>query len=213
MKKRYLSLVVLVLISMSGCVQVDDTSIPKLQQTIIFENFQNITTGTGSNEPAVTIPSWINYNRLGSRKWFGRSSTINGNSVRYAEFNSFFSVAAVDPFDEVWMITPVMDFSNTKNETLRFKTRTRFWAGECLKVLISEDFDGTQEGITLATWTELEVSLPTTSMDLGSPFVENSVDISSDSNRVYVAFKYEGSKQTGLTTTYHINDVIIFENN
>lgn len=213
MKKCFLTVVMLGLVFLTGCVQEDDTSIPKLQSPILLENFQNITIGSGSNEPAVTLPGWINHNRLGSRRWFGRSSTINSTTVRFAEFNSFFSNAATDPFDEVWLITPVMDFSSTTNEVLRLRTRTRFWAGECLTVLMSEDFDGTIEGISTATWTQIPVTLPNTSMDLGDPFVESISDINSTSNTVYIAFKYSGSRQTGLTTTYHISDVIVYENN
>lgn len=192
----------------TSCVNEDDTAIPTIKQLILNESFESVVTGSGSNEAAINLEGWGNYAVAGSRKWHGRIFSNN----KYAEFSSFYSNATTDPNDEIWLTSPALDFSNTSNEAFSFESKIRFWQGAALTVFVSEDYDGTQAGIATATWTELSPVLPnSTQADL---FVSSGiVDLSMyNSNNVRVAFRYIGSKQTGLTTTYQLDNIKIFEN-
>jgi hypothetical protein len=205
---KLIFLSVLTLGVFTSCVNEDDTAIPTIKQLILNESFESVVTGSGSNEAAINLEGWGNYAVVGSRKWHGRIFSNN----KYAEFSSFYSNATTDPNDEIWLTSPALDFSNTSNEAFSFESKIRFWQGAALTVFVSEDYDGTQAGIATATWIELNPVLPTsTQADL---FVSSGiVDLSMyNSNNVRVAFRYIGSKQTGLTTTYQLDNIKIFEN-
>ena len=209
MKNIYKSIFLLVLssVTLTSCVSEEDTAIPTIKELILNESFETVITGSGSTEVPIELEGWSNYTVAGSRKWHGRTFSNN----KYAEFSSFYSNASTDPNDEVWLISPALDFSNTSNETFSFETKIRFWQGAALTVYVSDDYDGTQAGIATATWTALTPVLPTsTQADVIVP--SGNIDLSMYSSNVRVAFKYVGSKQTGLTTTYQIDNIKIFEN-
>ncbi|MET0946548.1 MAG: choice-of-anchor J domain-containing protein [Flavobacterium sp.] len=193
---------------LTSCVSEDDFDIPTIKQLILHESFETVTTGSGATEVPIAIDGWGNYAVVGSRKWHGR--TFSGN--KYAEFSSFYSNAATDPNDEVWLTTPAIDLSSTSYEALSFETKIRFWQGAALTVYVSEDYDGTQAGIATATWTQLNPVLPTSTqadVSVSSGIIDLSMY---NSNNVRIAFKYVGSKQSGLTTTYQLDNIKIFEN-
>ncbi|WP_161625336.1 choice-of-anchor J domain-containing protein [Flavobacterium suncheonense] len=191
---------------LTSCVNEDDFDIPPVKELILAEGFETTTTGSGSNEVPIALEGWTNYNRTATRKWHSRIFSDN----KYAEFSSFYSDAGTN--DEVWLISPAMDLSSTANELFSFETKIRFWAGACLTVFVSEDFDGTPDGIATATWTELNPTLPGSGQE--DVFVNSGdLDLSSfNSSNVRVAFKYTGSKQTGVTTTYQLDNIKVFEN-
>lgn len=201
-------LLLLTLVVFSSCVKDDDYAIPRVVELILNETFEGTTTGSGSNEVAIALDGWVNHAVVGSRKWHSRIFSNN----KYAEFSSFYSVVGTDPNDEVWLITPSLDLSTTNNETLSFDSKVRFYEGEVVTVYVSENYDGTVEGISTATWTQLTPTLPNASqIDV---FINSgNLDLSMyNSNNVRVAFKYTGSKQTNLTTTFQLDNIKIFEN-
>lgn len=205
---KKLSLVAVALFTLTSCIKEDDYAIPTVIELLLNETFESTTTGSGANEVVISLEGWGNYSVVGSRKWHSRIFSNN----KYAEFSSFFSVAATDPNDEIWLITPAVDLTNSVNEVLSFDTKIRFWQGECLTVYVSENYDGTQAGISTATWTQLNPVLPTSSQ--ADIFVNSgNIDLSMyNSSNVRVAFKYVGSKQNNVTTTYQLDNIKIFEN-
>jgi hypothetical protein len=205
MKKIFkLSLVLLTIGLATGC--TGDEELAPYKAQFFSETFESSTPGSGSNEVPIAIPGWTNYNALGSRKW----SCKTFDDTNFAEFSSFYSIALTDPNDEAWLITSKLDFTATQAETLNFKVESRFSNGAVLKVLISTDFDGTTAGIATATWTEVPVTLPTAD----NAFVSSGLtDLSAyESNNVYIAFKYIGSKAANKTTTFQIDNIKLFEN-
>lgn len=199
----------LAFVTLSSCVDDDETAIPTIREVLYLEDFESTTTGSGSVEVPISIEGWANYAVQGSRKWHAR--TFSGS--KYAEFSSFYSVASTDPNDEIWLVTPAIDLSSTSNEVFSFTSKIRFHEGDVLTVFISENYDGTEEGIATATWTELDVIIPTAAQE-DLYISSGNVDISSyNSTNVRIAFKYTGSKQTGVTTTHQIDNIKIFENN
>lgn len=192
--------------SLVGC--SDDTELAPYKPLIFSQTFQTIEYGSGSTEVPIDIEGWSNFNTLGSRVWIGKYFSSESN--RYTEFSSFYSDASNDPADETWLITSKLDFTATANEALSFRSKTRFANGAELKVLVSTDFDGTQAGAATATWTELTPTLPAVDDAWTN---SGALDLSTiNSNSVYIAFKYIGSKSQGKTTTFQLDNIKIYEN-
>ena len=209
MKNNILKIVFLLALTSSvltSCVKDDDFDIPSIRELILNETFETSTTGSGANEVPIQLEGWSNYNTTNSRLWHARLFSSN----KYAEFSSFFSASAAN--DEAWLITPALNLSTTSNEVFSFDTKIRFWEGEALTVLVSEDYDGTMAGLASATWVVLNPILPNSTQ--GDVFINSgNLDLSDyNSENVRIAFKYVGSKN-GVTTTYQIDNIKVFENN
>lgn len=205
MKNNFLRIVLVfaTLILVSSCDE-DETDIAPFKPLIFSQNFEAEPFGSGSTEIPINIAGWGNYNQLGTRKWICKSF----NDSNFAEFSSFYSAAGTS--DETWLITSKLDFTKTTNETFLFTSKTRFANGAQLKALVSTDYNGTQAGISTATWTELNIALPTAD-DVAT--LSGNIDLSSiESDNVYIAFKYIGSKAGGTTTTFQLDDIKLFEN-
>ncbi|WP_445456376.1 DUF5017 domain-containing protein [Flavobacterium sp. HNIBRBA15423] len=181
---------------------------------VIGENYENSDTGSGSNEVAASTIGWLNVNFAGSgRLWNVKSYTDPATDIKnqFAEFSSFYSNAS-DPDDEVWMITSKMNFAETPiTESFTFDCQTRFSNTAVLKVLISTNFNGEENNITSATWEELAVTLPSTDNVWTNSGVIDMSNYQTFEN-VYIAFKYTGSKSTGATTTFRLDNIRVFEN-
>lgn len=210
MKNNILKIVFLLALTSSvltSCVKEDDFDIPPIKQLILSEGFETSTTGSGSTEVPISIEGWLNFNTStnSTRLWHARIFSSN----KYAEFSSFFSANGTN--DEAWLITPALDLTTSENELFSFDTKIRFWQGAALTVFISEDYDGTQAGLTTATWTELNPVLPVSGQE--DVFVNSgNIDLSAyNSQNVRIAFKYTGSK-AGVTTTYQLDNIKVFEN-
>lgn len=191
----------------TSCVKDDDYDVvTDYIPVLVGNNFENESRGSGSNEVAVNLPGWLNVAVEGSRLWHVRQ--FDGN--QYAEFSSFFSYN--NPNDDIWLITSKMDFAATPDsESLTFDTKKRISNSAEFKVLISTDFDGNKDNISTSTWEELDFISP----DSDDVFVNSGiVNLSNyqNSNNVYVAFRYIGSKANGATTTFQIDNIRIFEN-
>lgn len=187
----------------TGC--TGDSEVAPYKPIFFAQGFEASAVGSGSTEVPIVIDGWTNVNTLGSRKWIGK--TFNDNI--FAEFSSFYSTAATLN-DEAWLITSKIDFTKTEKEALNFELQSRFSNGAELRVLVSTDFDGTVAGISTATWTEITFTRPTAD----NAFVNSGIiDLSTyESDNVYVAFKYIGSKPGNKTTTFQLDKIKLFEN-
>ena len=206
MKLNFLRTIVLLAFGSSvltSCVGDDDYVIPTVFSYAFNEGFETSPTGSGSNEVAIGLTGWVNYNATATRLWHAR--TFDNNV--YAEFSSFFSAAGTS--DVTWLITPAIDLTATSGEVLSFATKTRFANGYPLTAFISTDYDGTTAGIATATWTPLTFTAPTSD----DVFVNSgNIDVSSyASSNVRIAFKYTGSK-AGVTTTLQLDNIKITKN-
>ena len=198
---------VLGLTVLTSCSNEDDYAIPPYKPVFFSENFEMVTAGSGSTEIPIAIDGWINTNLTGTRTWIGKTFSNN----KFAEFSSFYSGA--NTTDDVWLITDKLDFTKTTNETLMFTSINRFYEGAVLKVYVSEDFDGTIPNISTATWTELNPTLPTSAAQNDVKVASGQMDLSSfTGNNVRIAFRYQGSKAAGLTTTFQLDNIKVYEN-
>jgi len=205
--KHYLILAIITLAVIS-CVSDDDYQIPNYRKVLLFETFESLPAGSGSNELAVNLDGWINENiGTGDRLWHVRQFSNN----KFADFSSNFSDNNVT--DENWLITPEIHLENASS--LRFSTEVRFHNFNNLSVWISTDYDGTTEGISTANWQPLEDAFISGASENGNNIFTESGDIDltkyTDSN-IRIGFKYVGSKSGNQSSTYRIDNITIFEN-
>lgn len=206
MKNKFKSLLLLSLTSLLtvSCVSDDDYVIPTVYDYAFNETFSDVPVGSGSTEVAIDKEGWVNVNFLSTRLWHGREYSND----KYAEFSSYYSNSGTS--DEVWLITPAIDLTSSNGEILSFTTKYRYSNGDVLRAYISTDFDGNEANINTSNWEELNIILPSED-DVKTK--SGDINLSSyNSTNVRIAFVYEGSKATGLTTTCQLDDIKILKN-
>lgn len=117
----------------------------------------------------------------------------------------------------VWLITPQVDLEAATTPYLTFFVTAGYYNADCLSVQISTDFDGTEAGITSATWTDVtsKFTLPKTpTSGYGTLSTAGMGDLSTyKGKKVYVAFKYDGDATSTpvKTTTFQVDNVKVCE--
>jgi hypothetical protein len=108
---------------------------------------------------------------------------------------------------KTWLITPAINLDTTTNEALTFATIDGYDNGATLQVFISSNYDGGSNPEN-ATWTQLPAAISSghTSSYATTFLPSGSVDISSFSGNVYIAFVYQGA-DPAHTTTYEISSI------
>lgn len=163
----------------------------------------------------ITIEGWINKDFVGTLAWAGRS--YSGNLYAQVSANNSGSL------NQVYLVTTQIDLSNAIAPLFSFDINVGYWNANCLSVLISEDFDGTEGGVTTATWTDLSSNFtipvtPTTGYGVFAP--AGTADLSSYvGKKVYIAFKYDADGRSDAdrgtdpkkTTTYQIDNIKVSE--
>lgn len=149
---------------------------------------------------------WTNFIEEGTEGWeaytSGGTNASQGVSARVGSFNSG------DASSVAWLITPQIDLDTNSDVTLQFETSNSFSDGSTMEVLFSNDWDGTEAGITTATWGILSDAYVTSDDDFfGDWFESGIVDLSCASGQIYVAFKYVGSDNSDFDGTYELDFV------
>lgn len=206
MKKIFkLSVVALTLGLAIGC--TSDESVPPYKPVFFAETFNGIAkedVGVGHN---IALTGWSNVSLNGGKKWEARTY---GDEI-YAQLSSF---NTGETNMDTWLVTPVINLDQTIKEALTFDYVAGYYTGQAVSVLVSTDYDGsnTAAAINAATWTNMNVTLPVYSTNSYPPFSSSgAIDLSQFNGNVYVAFRYVGSS-SGVTTTYEIDDIKLFEN-
>lgn len=168
---------------------------------VFEENFQSAVDNTN-----LDINGWLNYAESGSAVWTEQVYKGNG----YAEFTPYKSG---DTSNIAWLISPSIDLDAQDGEILTFQTEHAYPdAGhEPLEVFISTDFDGTEAGVTTASWTLLTFKVSYIE-DYGSWFTftnSGEIDLSSYTGTAYIGFRYTGSDTNNQNMTLHIDNVKI----
>ncbi|SHE40176.1 choice-of-anchor J domain-containing protein [Dysgonomonas macrotermitis] len=146
---------------------------------------------------------WQSKDLKGTYNW--QAKTYDSNF--FAEVSSYKSTGE----NEIWLISPQVDLGQVANPYLSFDICVRNPAGDLLTVWVSKDFDGTN--VAAATWTNISskftIPVPSASMNDFEDAGMGSLS-SFAGEKVYVAFKYVGNGVTGLTTTYRVDNVNVF---
>lgn len=151
---------------------------------------------------AVTaIDGWQNVAVQGTSQWVDKSY----NSNIYTQMTAYKAPGVC----ESWFVSPkatVIDGS-----VLSFDVCVGSYNADCLKVLISTDYDGTN--LATAKWTDVTSSfnipkIPTSGS--GTLGAAGSLSLSSYVGKeVYVAFKYFGDGANSKTTTYQLDNIFV----
>ena len=143
-----------------------------------------------------SIPAgWTQKQVAGDKAWYVPS--FNGNN--YAAMTGFKGTA---PFDQ-WLLSPAIDMDKVSNKTLTFDTQVNGYGATTttLKVYIVTD------PANLATATELKATFataPAAGADGKTKYSEwvksGNVDLAKYKGKVYIAFRYQASKDANYAT-------------
>ena len=159
----------------------------------VDEDFEN-----GSNNATVEVAGWTNFAVKGSRLW--QFKEFSGNV--YCQATAYNDGS---PEMETWLVTPGIELTSAK--TLTFESAKAFWEHDGLSVWVSTDFvcDPTK-----ATWQPLNAVLAGQSDADHAWIPSGDIDLSGLTGQtVFIGFKYVGSNNSGLTTSYRIDNVTI----
>lgn len=162
-------------------------------------NSINVDFNDQEDKKDIAITGWSNIKCEGDRLW--QAKEFDGNV--YASVSSY---KAEGDNNVVYLMTPKLNI--TSSSKLSFRSAVAYHKHDGLKVLISNDYDGSD--VNSATWTELSANLAGSS-NANYEWVESgNVDLSSFSGTAVIAFQYTGNKSS-KTTTAIVDDVKITE--
>ena len=189
---------------LTSCVGDDDYVIPSIRNVFFMEDFETATV----NQP-ISLTGWSNVSlNGGAKKWEAKTF----DDEIYTQLSAF---GSSEPNMDTWLISPSINLDNTSNEAFAFLYKAAYHNGNAISVSISQDYDGsnTVTAVNEATWTTLDSSLPDY-LTSGYPTnFSNSgpIDISSYNGNVHIAIRYLGGS-SGISTTYQIDDIKLYEN-
>ncbi len=157
----------------------------------------DVVTSLDENFDASTdIPAgWFQKQAAGDKAWYVR----NFNENNYITMSGFKGTA---PFDQ-WLISPAIDMDKVTDKTLSFDTQVNGYGATTttLKVYIVTD------PTNLATATELKATFataPAAGADGKTKYSEwvksGNVDLAKHKGKVYIAFRYQASKDANYAT-------------
>ncbi|HXB39723.1 MAG TPA: DUF5689 domain-containing protein [Bacteroidia bacterium] len=182
----------------------------------------------GSASFNTALPGWYNINQIGYAQWQGTTA----NNLNFPSATTYLSGV---PRNVIWLITPAIKSSPTKNILFRTATGAFPASGKPLQVsvFLSTDFNGIAgsgngTGTNLGTaqvpssnpahWTDITSQFPAIQIGTSGTYIftnssSSPVQLSSFlpanyTGTFYIGFRYTGN-QTDSTTTYGIDNVII----
>lgn len=180
-----------------------------VESIFLEEAFEGYPTGSGV---AVDIEGWINKDiKDASGKIFWQSRAYSNNN--YAQVSAYQSGKE----NEVWLITPKVDLTaSTSTPKFAFDIVTGNFNGAGLRIMVSKDFNGTESGISTASWTDVTTSftIPEPASGYSTWASAGTLDLSSyKGENIYIAFKYIGKDDAApkVTTTYQIDNIKVWE--
>ncbi len=158
------------------------------------------------------ILGWTNVTLIGGEVyWSGKEWGNNG----YLEASAFYAEAAL----EAWVILPACDIVD--GMVFTFDEKHRYYKGEALHVMMSEDFVpgvdhvSNAAAVSAATWTEITdrfvINVPEKPDNSSESDFENcgNMDLTDFVDKtVHFAFKYVGDK-SGVTSSVQLDNIIV----
>lgn len=178
------------------------------------ENWENHTFATSSPYTVISENGWIQKDTVAASvkgKYYGR--VYSGN--KYAQVTS----NGTGEKNDVFLVSSEIDLSLAIAPKFTFDINVGYWNGNLLKVYVSENFNGTLDGISTATWVDISSSftfpeVPTGAYGTIAPAGEANLTAYAG-KKIYIAYKYAGDSRTAttpkLTTTYQIDNIKISE--
>lgn len=171
------------------------------EHSLLHEDFE-----AQKNNKPLFIEGWTNYIQDGTEAWEAWSSTATNASLgRSARFQS---ASSGDVSNIGWLITPLLNLDAQDGETLRFKTSSSRADSSFMEVLYASDWDGTEAGVTKATWQILSDAYIVKNSDAFVPwFTSGNVDLSCIKGTIHIAFKYTGGGLDTFDGVYELDDI------
>lgn len=171
----------------------------------LSEGFEECAYGSGV---ATEIDGWINKDISAALFWQCRQ--YSGNI--YAQISSNNSKAEND----AWLITKQIDLSDAAAPEFTFDYTSGYYNADCLTVLVSEDFNGSEGGIASAGWTDITSNftfIQGTATGYGTLANVGTMDFSAYAGKkVYIAFRYVGNgTDNSASTTVQIDNIKLSE--
>ncbi len=189
---------------------------------LLYEDFEAYPASSTTPYVNVSIPDWVNVAE--GPNFIYTNRIFSGNKYAYVSaFNSALTVA------NTWLVTKAVDLDATTNEQLSFSTKQDFrmtnYTGSgtdvasTMRVMYSTNYTGSGDPFAAGViWTDLTGYTLSPGTTSGSPFptdytVSGSIDLSAINGIVRIAFKNEGSDQTGTandhTSSWEIDNILI----
>lgn len=172
-----------------------------LKSPLLWQNFEGIATGK-----LASLKDWLH-----EGDWFISSKGGADWKVTSYDNNQYVQFSAYKTKGEctAWLVTPEITLGT--GDRLSFDVNVGNWNADCLSVLISTDFDGSD--VDAAVWTDITSSFTIPSepeKDYGNFASAGTYDLSAyNGQKVRIAFKYAGDGADKKTTTYQIDNIMI----
>jgi len=180
----------------------DDNSVPaNVENRFFYEDFETFE----ANEE--NIPGWINKDVINTRKWSVRYYAAANNKYMQMQGSS-------SQNNDGWLITKKIDLPASANDPkFLFDITVGYWKATNLSILISTDFDGTEDNILSATWTDVSSSFtiptePTGGYGTMGPAGAMTMNAYKGKS-FYIAYRYQST--AGITSTYQVDKVNVAE--
>lgn len=173
-----------------------------LKLPLLWENFEGIATGK-----LTSLKDWFN-----DSNWFISSKGDAELKITSYDANQYVQISASKAKGacEAWLITPEIELPDTR-DILSFDVNVGNWNADCLSVLISTDFDGSN--VNSAGWTDItsEFTIPKKPAKGYGNFASAGKYAlrAYNENKIRIAFKYVGDGANEKTTTYQIDNIMI----
>jgi hypothetical protein len=169
---------------------------PKTKQHL-FNDFEAY-----ANYDPIDQDGWKSVEAEGTRAWQARTYSDNA----YAQYSAFSSGEE----NISYLVSPTVDLTDSEDNTFSFDMNVGYWTHDGFAILISEDYDGVN--FDLATWTDISsnFTIPSEpSIGYGNFATAGSFDLSAYGAEITIAFRYTGDGNTGETTTYQVDNVLV----
>ncbi|MGI0105063.1 DUF5689 domain-containing protein [Salinimicrobium sp. WS361] len=177
---------------------------PSRGSKILFEDDFSLQ----KNNKPVDGKGWKNIIQEGSRPW--EAFTATGANASLGRSARMRPAGSGDARSLSWLITPKINFDTNSAEVLSFKTSTSMANGSFMEVLISTDWNGSEENLLTAEWKVLPAANIAAKNDFFGDWISSGlVDLSCVTGKGFIAFRYTGSDHSYYNGVYELDDVLI----
>lgn len=164
-----------------------------------------------SNNSPISGNGWTNFVQEGSEAWEAYTATgVNASLGRSARVQTS---GSGDYKTISWLISPPINFDAQGGEVLQFASSTSFGDNSMLELFYSNDWNGTVEDFSDATWKVVSSAYVATNSDYFGDWIPSGrVSLACAEGVGYIAFRYTGSDLTHYDGVFELDNVIISSN-
>lgn len=179
-----------------------DAASDLLESPLLWQNFDGVADGK-----LASLKDWLN-----DGEWFISSKGDADVKITSYDANQYVQISGSKAKGEcvAWLITPEVTLAT--DDFLSFDVNVGYWNANCLSVLISTTFDGSNVDAA-GLWTDITTSFTIPNepeKGYGKFASAGKYDLSAyNGQKVRIAFKYTGDGANEKTTTYQLDNIMI----